>query len=99
MIVQITFQAPPRRDSAEVPTIHKRKLQGVPQPVAKEMLEDFKAYERNSSSMNPWKLYRYLQIGEKDQGEVTTPIDFREVVDVVIVQASPGRNGNALQLE
>jgi hypothetical protein len=84
MTVQITFHPPPRRDSAEVPTMHQRKLRGVPRPVAKEMIEDFKAYEVNSSGTNPWKLYRYLKIGEEDQGEVTTPIDFREVVDVII---------------
>jgi hypothetical protein len=84
MTVQITFHPPPRRDSAEVPKMHQRKLQGVPHPVAKEMLEDFQAYESTSTSTNPWKLYRYLQIGGEDQREVTTPIDFREVVDVVI---------------
>lgn len=85
MTVQITFQAPLRRDSPDLPVIHKRKLEGVPQSVAKEMIEDFRTYANNSSTPNPWKLYRYLKIGKEDQGEVTTPIDFREVIDVVIV--------------
>ena len=84
MTIQITFQPPPREDSAGSPSIHKRKLQGVPRPVAKEIIEDLRTYQSNPSSTNPWKLYRYQQIGEEDQGEVITPIDFREVLDVAI---------------
>lgn len=84
MTVQITFQPPSRDDSTSSPPIHKRKLEGVPRPVAKEITEDLRTYQSNPSSTNPWKLYRYQKIGEEAQGEVITPIDFREVLDVAI---------------
>lgn len=58
MTVQIAFRAPPRRDSADSPTNHNRKIQGVPQSAAKEMIDDVRAYESNSSSTTRWKLYQ-----------------------------------------
>jgi hypothetical protein len=71
--VCITFETPSDGPSMAGST-HERRIDGVPQSVAEQMVTDFERYRKGRKERSP--LYRYEQDGE----EVLLALDLDEVV-------------------
>jgi hypothetical protein len=64
MQTDITFRSPPRQVPSGPSTLHKRRLEAVPEATASEMASDFVAYQRASDDGARSALYRYQSDGE-----------------------------------
>lgn len=84
--VNITFQSPARASRPSSPSHHHRDLEGVPKSTAKQMAQDFTAYQRTPSTTGEKKLYEYQPVGQNGAFDDTRLIalDFDEIVTLEI---------------
>lgn len=82
MTVCILF-SPPATGNANGPRhtdLHERTVEGVPKPVAEQMLQDFASYQERASQSNQYQLYRYASSrASNDENERMIALDFGEV--------------------
>lgn len=84
--VNITFQSPARSNLSRSPSRHRRDLEGVPASTARQMAQDFTAYQHEPSAIAEKKLYTYRPSGRRgaSNDEVSVALDFGEIVDLEV---------------
>lgn len=80
--VNITFQPPTRTNLSCPSSPHRRNLKGVPRSTARQMAQDFTAYQHEPSAIEEKKLYTYRPSGQREtpDDEVSVALDFGEIM-------------------
>jgi len=84
--VNITFRSPARVSRPSSPSHHCRDLEGVPESTAKQMAQDFTAYQHAPSTVGEKKLYEYQPVGKSGALDDTrlVALDFDEIVTLEV---------------
>lgn len=79
--VNITYQAPPRANLSRSSSRHERQLKGVPESVARQVLQDFAAYQASRDRAEQREVYTYQQRASEEASseEVMVALDFGEI--------------------
>jgi hypothetical protein len=84
--VYITFQLPTRVNLSRSASRHSRDLEGVPESTARQMAQDFTAYQHEPSAVDEKQLYKYRPSGQRQgsENEVSVALDFGEIVSLEV---------------
>ena len=77
--VRVVFHPPDQDHSSSRASTHERTLERVPHAVARQMMNDFRAYEARPSAEERYEMYAYSHQNGTDE-QVLVPIDFGEVL-------------------
>lgn len=99
--VQITYQVPPRGERSRSSSRHERRLEGVPEPTAQQMLDDFAAYEASRGRVNQYEAYTYRRSdpGEPAGGEVMVALDFGEIAALQVEEGLQAESGESTEAQ